>query len=348
MEKNRPLGFALVGLGMVGPAHAKAINEMPEGILKVVCDLDADRAKAAAERFNTEWSSDFNEVLSRPDIDVVDITTPQFTHLALGSLAAKARKNVIVEKPMEVNCAKARELISICDEAGVKLGVILQSRFKKSRIILKQTIRDGKLGRLLMGGAYIKWYRTQEYYNSCAWRGTWAKEGGGALINQGIHTIDALLDMMGDVSALSAYYTTTPIHNIEVEDLAVASLKFKNGALGTIEASTALRPGLPERLEIHGELGTVILEGGAVKQWEVEGMDGEEIKRMAEEPVGMNSSDPMAFPIIWHKQQLQDFCHAIWENKDPQVTGNIGIKPLEVIDAIYQSSRSSQQVILND
>lgn len=345
MSSDKALGFALVGLGMVGPAHAKALSEMDEAVLRVVCDMDEGRARAAGERFGCEWSTDLAEILKRPDIDVVDVTTPQFTHCALGSQAARAGKHVIVEKPMERNCAKARELIEVCDKAGVTLGVIFQSRFKKSHLFLKKAISEGKLGRLFMGGASVKWYRTQEYYDSCAWRGTWDKEGGGVLINQAIHTIDRLLDVMGPVESLQAYYTTTPIHNIEVEDEAVACLRFKNGAIGTIAASTAAKPGLPERLEINGELGTVVIEGGIVKTWEVEGMDGEEIKRTTAEPVGMSSSDPMAFPIIWHKQELQNFCHAIIEGHQPLVTGRDGIIPLEVISAIYESSRNGRPVI---
>jgi predicted dehydrogenase len=252
----------------------------------------------------------------------------------------------VVEKPIEINSERADDLIQACEANGVKLAVIFQSRWKKSFRLLKDAVDDGKLGRLLLGDAYIKWFRPQEYYDSSAWRGTWEREGGGALINQSSHTIDTLQWIMGPVESIYAKFTTTPLHTIEVDDLGVATLSFANGALGVIEGSTALRPGLPERLEVHGEKGTVIIEGGALKMWAVDGMNEDDMKARAEEPVGTGASDPMAFPISWHKAQLQDMIDAIRKDQNPYVDGNEGLKALRIIEAIYESGRSGQPVML--
>lgn len=344
MAAKDPMGFALVGLGLVGPAHARSLAELPDARLSVVCDLLEDRVRAFADEYECDWTTSFDEVLARDDVDVVSITTPQFTHCDLGVRAARAGKHVIVEKPIEISTARGQELIAACDHEGVKLGVIFQSRWKKSFMLLKEAVEAGKLGRLCLGDAYIKWFRPQDYYDSSAWRGTWDGEGGGALINQSSHTIDALQWLMGPVESLFAYFTTTPQHDIEVEDLAVASVRFSSGALGVIEGATALKPGLPEKLEIHGDKGVVILEGGAVKLWHVDGMDEDEMKALAEEPTGTGASDPMAFPISWHKAQIQDMIDAVRQDRAPAVDGREGLKALRIIEAVYMSGRTGMPV----
>lgn len=346
MAGESALRFGLVGLGLVGPAHARSLSELADAELTVVCDICEDRVRAFAAEYGCDWTTDIADVLSREDVDVVNVTTPQFTHHDLVIAAAKAGKHVIVEKPIDISSERAQETIDVCHAQGVKLGVIFQSRWKKSYLRLKEAVDAGQLGRLLLGDAYVKWFRPQEYYDSSAWRGKWETEGGAALINQSSHTIDTLQWIMGPVDSLFAYFTTTPVHNIEADDLGVATVKFRNGALGVIEGSTALRPGLPERLEIHGEKGTVIIEGGAIKLWDVEGMDEDEVKREAEEPVGTGASDPMAFPISWHKAQIQDMINAIHEDREPAVNGEEGLRALRIIEAIYGSGRSGREVRL--
>ncbi|MFH1006797.1 MAG: Gfo/Idh/MocA family oxidoreductase, partial [Candidatus Latescibacterota bacterium] len=233
-------------------------------------------------------------------------------------------------------------MIQACETAGVKLAVIFQNRFKKAVIDLKHAIEQGTLGRLILGDVYVKWFRSQRYYDESPWRGTWAVEGGGAMINQAIHSIDLLQWMMGPVESLYANMATD--HQIEAEDLAVANLKFRNGALGVIEGSTALYPGAPERLEIHGDRGTVILEAGATRMWEI--IDGAQEDRPAisEEPYGTGASDPMAFPIVCHQAQFQDMVDAVLEGREPAVNGREGRKALEVVQAIYQSARTGEVV----
>jgi len=344
MEDTRGLGVAVVGLGLVGPVHARSLRELNDADLRVICDIAGDKARSAAEEFGCDWTTDFQQVLERSDIQMVSITTPPFTHLELGMAAARAGKHVLVEKPIDITTERARQLIEACKNHGVKLGVIFQSRWKKSYALLKQTVEEGRLGRLLLGDAVIKWFRPQSYYDSCDWRGTWAKEGGGALINQSIHTIDALQWIMGPVESLFGYYITTPLHDIEVDDLATATLRFRNGALGIIEGATSVQPGQPERLAIHGEKGTVVLEGGKVKTWAVEGMDEAEAKTAAEEPTGTGASDPMAFPITWHKKQIQDMLDAVRNDREPAVNGAEGIRALEIVEAVYRSGRTGQPV----
>ena len=344
METTETIGVGVVGVGLVGPVHARCVEELPDADLRLICDVDQDRAKTAAAEFDCEWTADLDQLLSRPDIQVVSLTTPPFTHLELGSAVARAGKHLLVEKPIDITMEHARQLTRVCRENGVKLGVIFQSRWKRSYAMLKRSVAEGRLGRLFLGDAYIKWFRPQSYYDSCAWRGTWDREGGGALVNQSIHTIDSLQWIMGPVASLFAYFTTTPLHQIEVDDLGVATLRFRNGALGVVEGSTALQPGLPERLEVHGEKGTVVIEGGAVKQWNVEDMDEDWVKAEAEEPHGTGASDPMAFPITWHKAQIQDMLEAVREDREPAVNGEEGMRALEIVEAIYQSGRTGQPV----
>ncbi len=338
------LGVAVVGLGLVGPVHAKCVRELEDAELRVICDIAEAKARAAAEEFECDWTTDFDRMLERPDIQVVSLTTPPFTHLELGLAAARAGKHVLVEKPIDISTERARRLIAACREHGVKLGVIFQSRWKKSYALLKQAVDEGMLGRLLLGDAVVKWFRSQSYYDSCDWRGTWAKEGGGALINQSIHTIDALQWIFGPVESLFGYFTTTPVHDIEVEDLATATLRFANGALGVIEGATAIQPGLPERLAVHGEKGTVVIEGGKLVTWTVEDMDEALAKAAAEEPTGTGAADPMAFPITWHKAQIQDMLDAVREDREPAVNGEEGIRALEIVEAIYESGRTERPV----
>jgi len=347
MGKDRPIGAAVVGMGLVGPVHARSLREIPEADLRVICDLSEERARTAAAEFGCDWMTDYASMLERPDVDLVCLTTPPFTHMDLGSKAAAAGKHVLVEKPIEINVARGRRLIRACRSAGVKLGVVFQSRWKKSYALLKRSVEEDRLGRLLLGDAYVKWYRPQEYYESCDWRGLWDKEGGGALINQGIHSIDALQWIMGPVESLFAYFRTTPVHRIEVEDLAVATLRFHNGALGVIEAGTALRPGLPERIEVHGEKGTVVIEGGEIRLWRVEGMDEERVKEEAYEPTGTGASDPMAFPITWHRKQIRDMVRAILDGREPAVNGEAGLAAIEIVENIYRSARTGQPVVFS-
>ena len=341
MEKEK-IGFGIVGCGMIAPVHADVLKEVENGELVAVCDRVEERARTFAEKYGCAYHSDLSDMLDRDDVHVVSVCAPPGFHREIVEVCADAGKHVIVEKPMETTLERADAMIEACEKAGVKLAVIFQNRFKKAVIHLKRAVERGTLGRLILGDVYVKWFRPQSYYDVSPWRGTWAIEGGGAMINQSIHSIDLLQWIMGPVESL--YANTATYHKIEAEDLAVANLKFKNGALGVIEGSTALHPGIPERLEIHGRRGTVILEAGTTKMWEIFDAVPDDKPDISEEAFGTGASDPMAFPILWHKAQIQDMIYAIREDRPPAVDGREGRKALEIVRAIYQSAKTGKIV----
>ncbi len=341
--------FGIIGGGMIGPFHAEAISQLDDAELIGVATTREKTAKPFAERFGVKaWYTDYHKLLQRDDIDVVNICTPPFLHEEMTIAAVKEGKHVLVEKPIAINLREADRMIEACEKAGVKLGVIFQSRFKRNVKRIKEAIDKGDFGKLVVGDAYVKWFRTQEYYDSAAWRGTWDKEGGGALINQAIHTIDLLQWFMGEVDTLYAFIDTA-IHRIEVEDVAVAALRFKSGAMGVIEGSTAIYPGLPRKLEIHGEKGTVIFEGDEIKLWnfigqEKEKKEEEKVREFKDKKLGDTSLDPTHHSIENHKLQIKDFVEAVREDREPLVNGLEGRKALEIIRAIYKSAKAGRAV----
>ena len=353
---ERTYGFAIVGCGVIGPFHARGIAALPNAELRAAVDVVPERARKLAADFGAEPYTDLDAALERRDIDVVCVCVPSGLHAEVGVHAAEAGKHVLVEKPIDITLEAADRLIGACRRQGVKLAVISQRRFEPGVQRLRAALDDGRLGRLLLGDAVIKWYRTQEYYDSGAWRGTWALDGGGALMNQGVHYVDLLQWMMGPVERVYARCATAA-HAIEVEDLALALLTFANGAHGLIEGSTAVYPGLPERLEISGTGGTVIIEAGEVKVWEFKDEKGEvgaygaklstaATPQEAEEQVVAAAADPAALQIAGHRAQLADMIEAIATDRDPAITGEDARKPLEIILAIYESSRTGRPVAL--
>ena len=337
--------FAIVGCGNVAQIHAKALQQIENAELAAVCSKRKEPADKLAKEYKVaQVYTEYAELLKQEDIDVIVILTPNGMHADMAVEAAKAGKHIIIEKPVDIKLEKVDHLLEVCKEKDVKLSVISQHRMDTSTQILKGAVEEGKLGRLVLGDAHIKWFRSQAYYDSNPWRGTWAMDGGGVLINQGIHTIDLLLYIMGDVESVSANCATLGHEGIEVEDVATATLKFKNGALGTIIGTTAVYPGLPARLEIHGTKGSVRIEGDELVLWEVEGEDKYiPLKNSAKET---GASDPMAIDYISHMLQIQDMIEAIAQDRQPLVNGNEGRKALEVIQAIYESAKLSKTVYL--
>ena len=339
---DKKMGFGIIGTGAIAGLHAAAIHACEDAELIAVCSSTEDRANEAAKKFGVPADYDWDTFFKRKDIDIVAICTHSGNHLEPAIAAAKAGKHILLEKPIEVSVSRADELIEACKSAGVKLGVIFQNRLKPGYLQLKKAVDQGLLGKLLMGTAAINWYRDPSYYSSSSWKGTIAGDGGAALINQGAHTIDLLLDIMGEASAVYGQVRTM-VHDIEGEDVGAALINFKSGALGTITGGTALYPGNPERLEIYGENGNVILEAGKIVTWNVTGSTGE---LPTSEVGGSGASDPMAIDYRLHLGQIQDMVDAVWENREPMVTGEDARQSLALILGIYQSSREGKQVVL--
>jgi predicted dehydrogenase len=340
--------FGIIGVGNIAGFHAKAIG-LVDGAELVACYA---RSRENGEKFaaehGCEYASSLEELLARDDIDAVAITTPSGTHADIGVLAAQAGKHVLCEKPIDVSVEKIDELIAACDENGVLLGAIFQSRFGEGAQALKKAIEAGRFGKLTQCSAYIPWFRSREYYASAGWRGTWALDGGGALMNQGIHAIDLLLWLAGEVSEVSARVQTR-LHDIEVEDNAVAWLQFKNGGLGVIQGSTACYPGESKRVEIKGEKGSVTLVDDVPAFWEFEEAVPEDdaVKKLRENAsIGGGASDPKAISVEGHRVQYADFAAAIQEKRRPAISGKEGRRAVELIRAIYDSSAQNKIVSL--
>jgi UDP-N-acetyl-2-amino-2-deoxyglucuronate dehydrogenase len=345
-------GFGIIGCGMIAEFHTKAVNEI-EGarVVAAYTRSPANGAKIAglAERGCTVFD-DLDTMLAQPGLDVVCVCTPSGAHMDPAVKAARAGKHVVVEKPLEITLARCDAIIDACDASGVRLCTIFPSRFTDANIRLKEAIDTGRFGRLALGDTYVKWWRTQQYYDSGGWRGTWSLDGGGALMNQAIHNVDLLYWLMGDVAAITAMTATLAHERIEVEDTAVATLRFKSGALGTIEAATSAFPGLLKRTEIHGDRGSARVEQDDITLWEFQERiprDNEVFAKMAGQTgFKAGASDPRGITHIGHRDQLVDFLQAIDEGRDPLVDGREGRKSVEIIRAIYRSAESGAQVML--
>jgi len=349
---ERPVGFAIVGCGVIAPWHARAIADLPEARLVTVVDDVAELAAKRGAEFGVDHTSDLDAALAHPDVDVVNVCVPSGRHAEIGVRAAAAGKHVVVEKPIDVTLEAADRLIDACRTAGVQLTVISQHRYDPGVRRVRELIESGRLGRLVLGDAIIKWYRTQQYYDSGAWRGTWALDGGGCLMNQGVHYVDLLQWLMGPVESVFARCETAA-HEIEVEDIAVAVLRFSSGAVGVLEGSTAVYPGLPERLEISGTGGTVIVEAGKLKVCQLKDELGEtkaygtKLRDGAVPDDGdSGSADPTAISHYGHREQLADLIRVIRGGGQVMLSGEEGRKPLELILAVYESARAGREVRL--
>jgi predicted dehydrogenase len=287
-----------------------------------------------------EGTTDPDALVRRPDIDLVSITSSSGSHARLALAALAAGKHVVIEKPMAMNAAEARRIIAAAAERRVVLSVISQRRFEPVHQAVKRAVASGALGRLLLVEARCPYYRSQEYYDSADWRGTIAEDGG-ALMNQSIHSVDLLLWFAGPARQVVGR-TATQTHRMEAEDLAVAIITFASGAYGTITASTSIRPGFLPTLDLYGEHGTIKLEGAAVTHWTVPGID----PPVAEGPTSAGVTSPQLASHEHHRTQLADVLGAIEEGRAPAVTGEDGLRAVELVDGVYQSARSGQAVLL--
>src|SRR5262245_6073851 len=328
---SRPLGFALVGCGMIARFHARALQDVPgTRVVALVSRRHENAAKVLAETKTPPCDifADIDSALRHPDLDVVIITTPSGNHLEPAVAAAKAGKHVVVEKPLEITPERCDWIIEACDRAGVKLCTIFPSRFGDANMELKKAVEAGRFGRLTLGETTCKWWRSQQYYDEGGWKGTQALDGGGALMNQAIHNVDLLLWMMGDATHVTGFTATLAHERIEVEDTAVACLKFANGALGVIQATTSVHPGLPKTIAVHGDRGTAVIEQEDVLRWDFtpETPEDRAVKERFAQKTGASggSSNPAAISHVGHARQLADFARAIRTHSAPLVDGREG------------------------
>jgi len=344
-------GFGIIGCGSISVMHAASVADLPQARLLAAAEPVEARRKEFGEKYACEGYADYNEMLQRDDVDVVCVCTPSGAHMEPAVAAATAGKHVVCEKPVEVNLERTDAIIKACDENNVKLCAIFPMRFNPVTQTLKTAIDQGRFGRLTLGDCYTKWWRSQEYYDSGGWRGTWKLDGGGAVMNQSIHGIDLLQWFMGPVDTVYAFADCLAHERIEVEDTAVAAVRYKNGALGVIECTTSVHPGEARRIEIHGDKGTVIIDDGKILKWqfaEERPEDADILERLgpASGETSGTASDPMAFSHATHREQIKDFLTALANGTDPGISGSEGRKAIEIIIAIYQSARTGQAVNL--
>jgi predicted dehydrogenase len=358
MSPDAPLRFAIVGCGTIAPTHAKALLALPGAELTVCCDIDRPRAEKLAADFSgipMGWP----EVLSRPDVDAVSLCTPSGCHADQAVAALHTGKHVIIEKPMDITTTACEQIIHAQKTSGKQVSVISQHRFDPVSRELKALLQRNDLGTVFSINARIPWYRTQEYYDSGEWRGTWKMDGGGALMNQGIHTLDLILWMGGPVQSVFARAKTAAHERIEVEDHLCATLQFSSGAIGTLVASTATYPGFPVRIDITGTSGTFIIEGDdlhtvAIKDQPVRhGRAHPHALQMAHggtrEATNQSVNNVAGDPWVWgdaHRAQLADFIEACRTNRPPAISAADGLASIRTIESIYQSARTGQVVVL--
>jgi len=340
--------FALVGCGRIAKKHAENIGggKIPGASLSAVCDVDSNRAQLYGEKFNVPWFTDMHQMMQKMNdqINVISILTPSGDHASNTIELAPYGKHILVEKPMALTLHDADEMIRACDKAGVRLFIVKQNRFNLPVKKLREAFKEGRFGKMVLGTVRVRWCRDQAYYDQDSWRGTWSKDGG-VFANQAIHHIDLLGWMMGDVESVYAK-SATRLVNIEAEDTGVVVLKFKSGALGIIEATTATRPlDLEGSISILGEKGTVEIGGFAVNEMKVWNFTD---KRPADEEVlqkfRQNPPDVYGFG---HIEYLTDVVKSVLDRKASLVEGLEGRKSLELVSAIYESIETGREVFLN-
>ena len=346
------LRFGIVGCGVIGPTHAAAIATLPEAELVAVADLITERAQALGARYGVPAYPDLAAMLAGERLDVVNICTPSGQHGAHACEAMRAGRHVIVEKPMEITREAIAEMLQVQQAAGVQLAVISQHRFDPASTQVQALIGEEAFGRLVLGNAHLAWWRAQAYYDSGAWRGTWALDGGGALMNQGIHSVDLLQWLMGPVRSVYAG-TGTLVHHMETEDVAVAVLRFANGALGTLAATTGAYPGVTARIEVFGDRGSAVIENDRLSYLHLARDDQEEAgayggapRQAPQSAARTGAQNPAAVPASTHALQIADMIRAIREGGTPLVDGQAGRHPVEIILAVYESARTGREVTI--
>ncbi|MTI15743.1 Gfo/Idh/MocA family oxidoreductase [Rhodobacteraceae bacterium RKSG542] len=343
-------GFGIIGTGMIAAFHAKAIHSLNGGHFVGAFSRSFDRAQEFCEQNGGKVYQTLDDMLADPEIHIVTICTPSAMHGEAALAAIAAGKHVLIEKPMEVTAARCDEIIDAAEKAGVVAASIFQNRFIEASQILKSTIDSGRFGKVVLGDAYVKWFRSQEYYDKRKASGTLAMDGGGALMNQAIHAIDLLQWCMGPVEAVTAYTETLGHDGIDEEDVAVAILKFASGARGVIEGTTAAYPGMLKKLEISGTNGTVVLEEDKFLKWEFSEATTEDATILEEHGSATvakgGASDPSAIDFRLHEAQFQNLIDHLSKDVPLIIDSYEGRKAVAIIEAIYQSAKERKEIKL--
>ena len=341
--KNKPVGFGIIGCGDIARSHATAIERAKNATLKAVYDIIPEKAQTFGRVHNVPAYSDLEAFLARNDVQVANVCTPSKYHFDATLAAARAGKHVLTEKPIATDVSQAEEMIRVCREENVKLGVIFQNRFDPVVQKVKQLLEKGVLGKLTMADAHLKDFRAPAYYAQADWRGTWETDGGGPIMIQGIHYFDLLLWMAGPVAEVTAF-TGKLVHRIEVEDTMVAGLRYQSGALGVVESATSAYAGGANRLELHSFNGTLILENNRVTKFVTRGENDQPVDRRGE--FGFDRVVEEEW-VENHRRQIEDMADAVLKDREPAVNGEEGIKVLKVIKTIYHSVEENRPIAVD-
>ena len=343
MGKKTKMRFGLIGCGRIATRHGDVISSIDEASLVAVCDTNPQRAENFGRKYGVHWYGYMDEMLEKEKLDVVNILTPSGNHAEIACHISGRVKNIIVEKPMALRLDDADRMISICDHTKTRLFIVQQNRFNVPVVKLREAMDEGRFGRLVLGAARVRWTRTQEYYDQDKWRGTWSMDGG-ALTNQASHHIDILEWMMGEVESVMAM-TETRLVDIETEDTGVVIMRFRSGALGVIEATTATRPeDLEGSISILGEKGTVEIGGFAMNEMKVWNfVDSKEDDKTVLEKYRYNPPNVYGFG---HYEFMRHVLKCIKEDRQGLIDGIEGRKSLELINAIYESVETRREVFL--
>jgi len=338
MRKHR---IAIIGLGMAVTPHARSLIDLNDRVeVAYAFSPSAIRRKSFGATFPFPLADGLGTILADKSVNCVEILTPPNTHLDLVKQCAAAGKHILLEKPLEITTERAVALVESAQKAGVTLGVMLQHRFRPAALKLREMLQADELGKIINCSTVIRLWRPQSYYDGEG-RGTKARDGGGVLITQGIHTLDLMLSLAGPIAEVRGYAATSPVHRMETEDLVAAAVKYENGALGTIDATTAAYPGFAERIEIIGEKATASLAGSDLT---VAHHDGRATELKTEFGAGGTGADPMAFPNDWHRAVIADFLDALDEKRAPAISGQEALKVHRLIDALLEAGATGKTV----
>jgi predicted dehydrogenase len=337
--------IGLIGGGNISETHARAARAIPNVEIAAVFGTNAQKIDRLWREFGGTPYSDFEKFLAHRPMELVAIGSPSGLHAEQGIAAARRGLHVLSEKPLDISTERADVLIAEASKAGVKLGVFFQDRCKPDILCVKEALGSGALGRPILADARVKWYRPPEYYSKSRWRGTWTLDGGGALINQAVHTVDLMLWFFGEVASVQAM-SKTSLHAIEAEDTLTALLEFTSGALGVLQATTSVFPGYPRRLELTGSEGTLIIEQDRLLAADLRNPNANPLQGSRPDS-NASSSSPVVSDSRGHQAVLEDFLQAIRTNTEPRCNGQEGRRSIALVQAVYAACKSGQRVYLD-